>query len=185
MAFRDLALASRALRKSPIFTLTAAITIALGVGASTAIFSVANAVLLRPLPHKNPNQLVIIPCDFRNRGVKDFTYSNETFIDVRNATKDQLQDIAGVITFPNTFTNDEDIPEQAKVGVVNTNYFSLIGAKFAYGRNFDNDDGLPQPPPPQQRLPHHLSAFRAWPLFPGSIFSTGSAAIPPSLAKLR
>jgi len=54
MAFRDWAFAGRALRKSPIFTLTAAITIALGVGASTAIFSVADAVLLRPLPYKDP-----------------------------------------------------------------------------------------------------------------------------------
>jgi hypothetical protein len=70
MSLRGLAFAGRALRKSPIFALTAAITIALGVGASTAIFSVTNAVLLRALPYKDPDQLVIIPTDMRNRGVK-------------------------------------------------------------------------------------------------------------------
>ncbi|MDQ1407249.1 MAG: hypothetical protein QOG55_2878, partial [Acidobacteriaceae bacterium] len=55
MPLRDLTLAGRTLRKSLVFALTAALTIALGVGASTAIFSVANAVLLRPLPYKNPD----------------------------------------------------------------------------------------------------------------------------------
>jgi hypothetical protein len=87
MSLRDLAFAGRTLRKSPVFALTAALTIALGVGASTAIFSVTNAVLLRPLPYQNPDQLVIIPTDMRNRGVKDFPFSNANFIDLRQATK--------------------------------------------------------------------------------------------------
>ena len=96
MFFRDLAFAARTLRKSPVFALTAAITIALGVGASTAIFSVTNAVLLRPLPYKNPDQLVIIPTDMRNRGVKDFPFSNANFIDFREGTKNEFQGLAGV-----------------------------------------------------------------------------------------
>lgn len=146
--FRDLFFAGRALRKSPIFTLTAAITIALGVGASTAIFSVTNAVLLRPLPYKNPEQLVIIPSDLRNRGVKDFPFSNEVFVDVRNATKREFQDLGGVFAFPNTFTGEDGRPERANVGIVTTNYFGLVGARFALGRDFTADDGLPQPPPP-------------------------------------
>ena len=58
MDFRDLVVAARVLRKSPVFALTAALTIALGVGASTAIFSVTNAVLLRQLPYRLP--LVIL-----------------------------------------------------------------------------------------------------------------------------
>ncbi|MGC1484370.1 MAG: ABC transporter permease, partial [Candidatus Acidiferrum sp.] len=148
MTFRDLLFAGRALRKSPVFTLTAALTIALGVGASTAIFSVANAVLLRPLPYENPDQLVIIPTDMRNRGVKDFPFSNANFIDLREATKDDFQGLAGVFTFPFTLSGDDGMPEQVHVGVVTTNYFQLVGAKIVLGRDFSDEDGQPQPPPP-------------------------------------
>src|SRR5579859_3746007 len=148
MSLRDLVFATRVLRKSPVFTLTAAITIALGVGASTAIFSVMNAVLLRPLPYKNPAELVIIPSDMRNRGVKDFPVSNEEFMDVRDATKKEFQDLGGVFTFPNTFTGVDGLPEVANVAIVTTNYFDILGARFAFGRDFAGDDGLPQPPPP-------------------------------------
>ena len=145
---QDLLFATRALRKSPVFTLTAAVTIALGVGASTAIFSVMDAVLLRPLPYKNPAELVIIPSDMRNRGVKDFPVSNEEFMDMRDATKREFQGLGGVFTFPNTFTGVDGLPEVAKVAIVTTNYFDIVGARFAFGRDFAGDDGLPQPPPP-------------------------------------
>jgi predicted permease len=148
MPLRDLALAGRTLRKSPIFALTAALTIALGVGASTAIFSVTNAVLLRPLPYQNPDELVIIPSDMRNRGVKDFPFSNANFIDLREATKNEFQGLAGVFTFPNTLTGEDGMPEQVHIGVVTTNYFQLVGARIAFGRDFSDDDGQPQPPPP-------------------------------------
>lgn len=148
MPLRDLALAWRTLRNSPIFTLTAAVTIALGVGASTAIFSVTNAVLLRPLPYKDPEQLVILPSDMRNRGVKDFPYSNADFIDLRDGTNQEFEGLAGVFTFPLTLTGDDGLPEQANIGVVTTNYFRLVGARIVVGRDFDDHDGQPQPPPP-------------------------------------
>jgi len=148
MVFRDLAFAGRTLRKSPIFALTAAITIAMGVGASTAIFSVTNAVLLRPITYQNPDQLVIIPSDMRNRGVKDFPFSNAGFIDLREGTKDEFQGLAGVFTFPNTLTGEDGMPEQVRMGVVTTNYFQLVGAKIELGRDFSDADGQPQPPPP-------------------------------------
>src|SRR5882757_6049824 len=148
MPLRDLAFAGRTLRKSPIFALTAAVTIALGVGASTAIFSVTNAVLLRPLPYQNPDQLVIIPTEMRNRAVKDFPFSNANFIDLREATKGEFQGLAGVFTFPVTLTGEDGMPEKAQLGVVTTNYFQLVGAKIVLGRDFIEDDGNPQPPPP-------------------------------------
>src|SRR6266446_3748705 len=148
MPLRNLAFAGRTLRKSPVFALTAALTIALGVGASTAIFSVTNAVLLRPLPYKNPDQLVIIPTDMRNRGVKDFPFSNANFIDLREATKNEFQGLAGVFTFPFTLTSDDGTPERVNMGFVTTNYFKLVGANIAIGRDFSDDDGQPQPPPP-------------------------------------
>ena len=148
MSLRDLAFAGRTLRKSPVFALTAALTIALGAGASTAIFSVTNAVLLRPLPYQNPDQLVIIPTDMRNRGVKDFPFSNANFIDLREATKGEFQGLAGVFTFPFTLTREDGMPEQVHMGFVTTNYFQLVGARMAFGRDFSDDDGQPQPPPP-------------------------------------
>ncbi len=148
MPFRDLAFAGRTLRKSPVFALTAALTIALGVGASTAIFSVTNAVLLRPLPYQKPDQLLIIPSDMRNRGVKDFPFSNANFIDLREATKGEFQGLAGVFTFPITLTGEDGVPEKAHLGVVTTNYFQLVGARIVLGRDFIDDDGRPQPPPP-------------------------------------
>ena len=62
-------LAGRILRKNPVFTVIAVVTIALGVGASTAIFSVTNAVLLRPLPYRDPSRLVVAGMDLRGLGL--------------------------------------------------------------------------------------------------------------------
>src|SRR5260370_11593330 len=148
MPFRDREFGGRSLGKSPVFAPPVGLTIALGVGASTAIFSVTKAGLLRPLPYQKPDQLVIIPSDMRNRGVKDFPFSNANFIDLREATKGQFQGLAGVFTFPITLTGEDGVPEKAHLGVVTTNYFQLVGARIVLGRDFIDDDGLPQPPPP-------------------------------------
>src|SRR2546421_364010 len=161
MSLRDLAFAGRTLRKSPVFALTAALTIALGVGASTAIFSVTNAVLLRPLPYQNPNELVIVHTDMRNRGVKDFPFSNANFIDLREATKNEFQGLAGVFTFPFTLTAEDGMPERVHMGIVTTNYFQLVGARIAFVRVSPDDDGHPHPPPPapgaqSAKLPQRL-----------------------------
>src|SRR5438132_13599524 len=98
MPLRDLAFAGRTLRKSPIFALTAALTIALGIGTSTAIFSVTNTVLLRPLPYKDPDRLVIAASDLRRRNVKDFPLSDADFLDLRNGAKSTFEDFGAVST---------------------------------------------------------------------------------------
>src|SRR5437773_6008289 len=148
MPLRDLAFAGRTLRISPIFALTAALPIALCVGASTAIFSVTNAVLLRALPYKDPDRLVIAASDMRNRNVRDFPFSNEDFIDLREGTKDTFQDLAGVFTFRNILLQEDGTPGQVRSAVVTTNFFRLVGAKIVLGRDFSEADGLPQPAPP-------------------------------------
>jgi putative ABC transport system permease protein len=163
VSLRDLVFAGRTLRKSPIFTLAAALTIALGVGASTAIFSVTNAVLLRPLPYQDPNRLVIAISDLRNRDVHDFPFSNANFIDLRDGTKGAFQDFAGVFTFRDIVHRLDGTPEQIRIANVTTNFFRLVGAKIAFGRDFTDADGIPQPPgapgnaiitaPPQPPLP--------------------------------
>lgn len=148
MDFRDLAVAARVLRKSPVFALTAALTIALGVGASTAIFSVTNAVLLRPLPYRDPDRLVVACSDLRKRNVRDFPFSNADFIDLREGTKSAFDDLAGVFTFPFTLQREDGTPEQVSAAVVTTNFFRVLGGGVAYGRDFDDDDAVPNPPPP-------------------------------------
>ena len=148
MALQNITFAARTLRKSPVFALTAALTIALGIGASTAIFSVTNAVLLRPLPYKDPDRLVIAASDMRARHVRDFPFSNEDFIDMRDGTKDAFQDMAGVFTFRNVLLKEDGTPEQVRSAVVTTNFFRLLGAKIVLGRDFSDADGLPQPAPP-------------------------------------
>ena len=97
MLTRDLVHASRGLRKTPAFTVTAILTIALGIGASTAIFSVVNAVLLRPLPYRDAGRLVFIESDMKARGVEDFPFSPPDFADIR-ASANLLEDVSGVFT---------------------------------------------------------------------------------------
>src|SRR5215475_4843050 len=123
MDFRDLTLAARVLRKSPVFALTAVITIALGVGASTAIFSVTNAVLLRPLPYKDPGKLVIAGMELRKRNVRDLPFSNADYIDLRDGTKAYFSDMAGVFTGRMVLPSQDGSPEQINFGVVTTNFF--------------------------------------------------------------
>src|SRR4029077_5863346 len=86
--------------------------------------------------------------DMRNRNVRDFPFSNENFIDMRDATKDTFQDFAGVFTFRNVLLKEDGTPEQIRSAVVTTNFFRLLGAKIALGRDFTDADGLPQPAPP-------------------------------------
>ncbi|HEV2490135.1 MAG TPA: ABC transporter permease [Candidatus Acidoferrales bacterium] len=148
MSLQDFKIAARTLRKSPIFTLTAVLTIALGVGASTAIFSVTNAVLLKPLPYKDPGQLVVACSDFHVRHIRDFPFSNEDYIDMRDGMTNVFQGMAGVFTFNLILPHADGTPEQVKAAVVTTNFFNLMGERIVRGRDFNGEDGLPQPPPP-------------------------------------
>src|SRR6185437_3298145 len=148
MPFHDLRVAARILRKNPVFSLTAALTIALGVGASTAIFSVANAVLLRPLPYKDPGRLVVAGMELRQRNVRDLPFSNADYIDLREGTKNFFEDMAGVFTTPLLVARDDGTSEQVHLAVVTTNFFQVTGARIAFGRDFNQEDGIPQPPPP-------------------------------------
>lgn len=144
----DLSYAFRTLRKSPIFTITVIVTIALAIGASTAIFSVTNGVLLRKLPYKDPERLVLVCSDMQKRNVKDFPVSNVDFLDLRNGAKNSFDDFAAVQTGRVTFPALDGTPERVRIGAVSTNFFQMMGATMIAGRDFQESDGTPQPNPP-------------------------------------
>ena len=145
---KDVAFAIRTLRRSPGFTLTALITLALGIGASTAIFSVANAVLLRSLPYARPDQLVLLTSDLTKRNVRDFPIAPGDFSDVHRMST-QLSGLAGVFTFKLLLLNEEGVSEPVPTAFVTSDFFHVLGLPVAAGRDFEERDGeLQQPPAP-------------------------------------
>src|ERR1051326_6589766 len=149
MLAKDFWYAGRTLRKSPGFTLTALLTIALGIGASTAIFSVVNAVLLRPLPYAEPERLAIIWGDLRTRNVSDWPFSGPDFDDLRREAN-LFDGIAAVNTGRVVITSENAATEMVRTGNVTPNFFRLMGTHIEIGRDFTEADGAPpqQPAPP-------------------------------------
>jgi putative ABC transport system permease protein len=96
--------------RSPVFTAATAITLALGMGPSTAIFTVTNAVLLQPPPYKDPGRLVVAEGEMLKRNVKDWPFSNADFFDLRNGTGRVLEDLAAVTTGRGTGVEQADSP---------------------------------------------------------------------------
>src|SRR5579864_1368197 len=121
----DLLYAFRSLRKSPMFAVTAVATIALGIGASTAIFSVTNAVLLRPLPYKDPDRLVLACSDMKKRSVTDFPFSNADFLDLRNSATKMFEEFAAVNTARAVFPREDGTPEQVPIAAVTPNFLPM------------------------------------------------------------
>jgi putative ABC transport system permease protein len=161
---RDFLYAARTLRASRVFTATAVITLALGIGASTAIFSVANAVLIRPLPYKDPGRLVYACDDLVKRNVYDHFWSAPDYMDLRDHAA-ALEDVAAITTGRFNLAHDDGTPEEAAFAVVTPNTFRVLGVRVILGRDFIDSDGLPQPagangapPPPDQRLPTYAIA---------------------------
>jgi putative ABC transport system permease protein len=147
MLLRDLVFAVRTLRRSPVFTLAAALTIALGIGASTAIFTVANSVLLRPLPYKDPDRLVVMYMDLLVRNSLGMPLSNENFVDIREGSRASFEDMAALGTGRQVLPGLDGTPEQVRLAVVTVNFFRVMGASVALGRDFEEADGVPQTAP--------------------------------------
>ncbi len=144
----DFFYAFRTLRKSPVFTITVVVTIALAIGASTAIFSVTNGVLLRKLPYKDPERLVLARGDLQKRNVKDFPVSNADYLDLRNGAKNSFEDFAAVSTFRFTLPGLDGTPERIRAAAVSTNFFQMMGGSIVAGRDFQESDGTPNPAAP-------------------------------------
>jgi predicted permease len=149
---RDVGFAVRTLVKSPVFSLTSLVTIALGIGATTAIFSVINTVLLQPLPYDNRERLAYVTGDLTARNVIDFPMAPADFADLISTVK-AFDEVAGLTTFQQAMIDDRGEGRMIRMSGVTPNIFRTLGTRVALGRDFVAEDGLPIGPPPGQAPP--------------------------------
>lgn len=137
---QDARFAVRMLRRSPGFAALGVVTIALGIGASTAIFSVVRATLIHPLPYPHPEQLVRIEDDLRGIGARDVGMSTPEWHDL------QRSGIFAEVS-PTWFDNNNltglSHPQRVALQIVAPNYFALLGVKPQLGAGFDPADPTP------------------------------------------
>jgi predicted permease len=138
---QDMRYGLRVLWKSPGFTIVAVLSLALGVGANTAIFSIVNAVLLRSLPFSHPERLVKIVASNSGVGARDIGLSVPEFDDLRSRAGvfDQVTAIQGG---PTNLTGAER-PQRFELLEVSPNYFSMLGTSAHIGRVFGPSDEAP------------------------------------------
>jgi putative ABC transport system permease protein len=141
MLLNDLRYTMRMLRKSPLFTLAVVCTVALAIGANTAIFSVVNAVMLRPLPYEQPNRLVWIAEKNDKLNLPTFAASVLNYLSWKEQSR-TFEPMAafGFATFNLTGLGD---PEQLTGGTVTPSLFPLLGIKPLLGRAFAADEDRP------------------------------------------
>jgi putative ABC transport system permease protein len=140
--WQDLRYGARMLAKSPGFTLVAIITLALGIGATTAIFSVVNAVLLRALLYKDADKLVIVWESRRDENQNVVNPAN--FMDWREQNS-VFTEIAAFADNNAVIVGDGE-PEEVPGQLATPNLFSLLGVEAILGRTFSPDDGKPDQP---------------------------------------
>ncbi len=138
---RDARYAIRQLRKSPAFTIAAVLTLALGIGANTAIFSVVKAVLLNPLPYKDPDRLVMVWERNLHRGWPHNIVSAANFVDWREHNH-VFTSMAAFKARAFALTGSGD-PLEVNAEQVTPNLFSVLGVRPLYGRTFLPDEGKP------------------------------------------
>jgi predicted permease len=131
---RDVSHAARSLRRAPGLLAAVTITLALAVGANTAIFSAAWATLVEPLPYAQPEGLYFIWCDFEQSGYVRAPLSGPELFDLREGST-AFADFAATWTTTAQLTGELG-PEQIKLGLVTANFFSVLGVPIALGRDF-------------------------------------------------
>ncbi len=139
--WQDLKYGARMLAKSPGFTLVAVIALGLGIGANTAIFSVVNAVLIRSLPFRNPDRLVMVWENNRPRGRDQNVISPANYQDWRD--QNTVFDSMAAMFDSRTNLTGVDDPEELATQLVEPNFFDLLGTSAALGRTFNLDEGQP------------------------------------------
>jgi putative ABC transport system permease protein len=141
--FQDVRFALRMLRKNPGFTSVAVLTLALGIGGNTAIFSVVNAVLLKPLPYREPNRIVMLWTDnpSLNLGFHELPPTPPDLIEWR-AQANSFEQIAGIRPSTADLSEQGD-PERLGGAQVTANFFALLGAQPSLGRLFSPEEAKP------------------------------------------
>ncbi len=135
---QDLRFGARMLRKIPGFTAVAILTLALGIGANTSIFSIVNAVLLRSLPYYDPSRLVKITFNNPGIGLRDISFSVPEFEDLKSRAG-VFEEVSVLQSGPTDLTGGKQ-PEHLEVLEVSPNYFSMLGASPQIGRLFGPQD---------------------------------------------
>jgi putative ABC transport system permease protein len=142
---QDLRYAVRMLLKSPGFTVIAVLTLALGIGANTAIFTLVNAVLLRPLPYPDPQRVVSVGLQFPNGGITDDVESAQYIF-----WRDHSQTLDSVAAFFGSMGGFNLVGDSGPVHVrgakVSRQFFGALGMEPIIGRGFDPDEDLPGGP---------------------------------------
>jgi putative ABC transport system permease protein len=141
----DLRYAIRSLSRVPGFALAVILTLGLGIGANTAIFSVVRGVLLRPLPHRDGDRLVYLRQSINGPGGENILFSVPEILDFRNGAK-TLNGIAEYSQMAYTLQGKDDAV-RITVGLVTGNYFQIMGLSTILGRTLNSrDDGTAVPP---------------------------------------
>ena len=135
---QDVRYAVRVVRRHPGFAVAAALTFALGIGASTAIFSVVSGVLLSPLPYANPDRLVVLWESNADRAVDRNVVSVPNF-EAWRARATSFDGMAGLVPLPATIAGAPN-PERVMGAEVSPGYFTMLGVAPALGRDFASDE---------------------------------------------
>ena len=138
---QDIRYAIRSLRKQPIFTLVAVLTLTLGIGANTAIFSLLYQVLLRPLPYAAADRLVFVWNSYPLMGLPQAAVSIPDYLD-RRSQAPAIED-ATLFTIRALNLNTDGQPEQLRALAVTPSFFSTLGRRPFIGRAFGDDDAKP------------------------------------------
>jgi predicted permease len=138
VCWQDLRFSLRTLRRNPGFTSVAVLTLALGIGATSALFSMIEAVLLKPLPYQEPSRLAVLWTDDIRQNLHQERTSYPNFEDWRKQNS-TFEDLAFASAFTVNLTAGEE-PERVLAGRVSANLFSLLGVQPILGRTFSGEE---------------------------------------------
>src|SRR5256885_12328484 len=135
----EIKVALRGFAKSPGFTIIAVVTLALAIGANTAVLSLINALLIRPLPYQAPQKLVLLWERFPTQGLERIPVSAPEYLDYeKQATSFEK---IGAFNYAAYNLTTGDIPERVSGAVVSPSLFPLVGVEPIRGRLFTKDEG--------------------------------------------